>query len=252
MNKLLIIIPAFNEEKNLSALFEKLCRPEIRSFADILVINDASSDKTSNIASKFDVHLITHVFNLGYGSALQVGYKYAARNNYEYVVQLDADGQHDIANLAHIYKALTTPDNEGNTPDIVIGSRFLKGSQAYKIPLIKKISIAWFSWLIRIITKKVITDPTSGLQGLNRKAFMHYSKFGNFDYFYPDANMIVQMLLLGYNIQETTAIMHERTEGVSMHSGLLKNLIYMLIMPLSIRSVVVRIKKGLLKICLDE
>lgn len=247
MNKLLVIIPAFNEEKNLEDLFEKLCKPEIRNFADILVINDASSDQTGVIASKYDVFLITHVFNLGYGSALQVGYKYAVKNDYDYVIQLDADGQHSVDNISHIYKCLITPDSKGNIPDIVIGSRFLEGSKSFKISFIKKVSLAWFSWLIKRVTGKEIKDPTSGLQGLNRRAFKYYSEFGNFDFYYPDANMIIQMLLLGYNIEETTSTMFQRTAGISMHSGLLKQLLYMMIMPLSIWNVVIRVKKGLQK-----
>lgn len=247
MNKLLVVVPAFNEEKNLDDLFKKLCKPEIRSFADILVINDASSDQTGVIASTYDVFLITHVFNLGYGSALQVGYKYAVKHDYEYVIQLDADGQHGIDNIAHIYECLTTPDLEGNIPDIVIGSRFLEGSKSFEISFVKKISLAWFSWLIKRVTGKVIKDPTSGLQGLNRRAFKYYSEFGNFDFYYPDANMIIQMLLLGYNIKETKSTMYQRTEGISMHSGLLKQLVYMMIMPLSIWNVVIRVKKGMQK-----
>lgn len=247
MNKLLIIVPAFNEEENLGELFDKLCNPKIRSFADILIINDASSDQTEKVASSYDVLLVTHVFNLGYGSALQVGYKYAVRHGYEYVIQLDADGQHCVSNIDHLYKSLTTADEEGKIPDIVIGSRFLEGSETFKISFIKKISLAWFSLIIKSITGQVITDPTSGLQGLNRKAFKYYSEFGNFDFYYPDANMIIQMLLLGYKIKEVKSVMRERRAGVSMHQGLLKQLIYMMIMPLSIWTVVVRVKKGLQK-----
>ena len=247
MNKVLIIVPAFNEEENMTALFEQVCQEEIQSFADILVINDASRDRTGVIAKSYRVSLVTHVFNLGYGSALQVGYKYAVRHGYEYVIQLDADGQHNISNIAHIYRSLTTADARGNAPDIVIGSRFMEGSQSFKISWIKRISINLFSWLIKRTTGKRITDPTSGLQGLNRKAFTYYSVFGNFDYFYPDANMIIQMLLLGFRVEETTAVMHERTAGVSMHTGLLKQITYMLIMPLSILTVTARVKRGLQK-----
>jgi len=247
MKDVLIIIPAFNEEKNIVKLFDKLCVPKIRNFADILVINDASSDSTEMIARSYGVSIITHVFNLGYGSALQVGYKYAVRHNYNYVIQLDADGQHSVDNIAHIYKCLTTKDEDGHTPDIVIGSRFLKGSKSYKVSFIKRISLAYFSWLIKIITGETITDPTSGLQGLSRRAFKYYSEFGNFDYFYPDANMIIQMILLGFRVKETTSIMFERVNGVSMHKGLLKQISYMLIMSLSIWTVVVRVKKQLQK-----
>ncbi len=123
----------------------------------------------------------------------------------------------------------------------------MAGSQSFKISFIKKVSLAWFSWLIKVLTKKVIKDPTSGLQGLNRRAFSYYSEYGNFDFYYPDANMIIQMLLLGYNVKETTSIMYERTAGISMHTGLLKQIIYMMIMPLSIWTIVIRVKRGLQK-----
>lgn len=247
MNKVLILVPAFNEEENMTVLFDKLCKPEIRSFADILVVNDASSDRTELIAKNYPVTLVTLVFNLGYGSALQVGYKYAVRRGYEYVVQLDADGQHSISNIAHIFQCLTTPDEEGNVPDIVIGSRFVEGSESFRVSGIKKWSIAFFSWMIRKATGKRITDPTSGLQGLSKRAFTYYSNYGNFDYYYPDANMIIQMLLLGFRVVETSSVMHERTAGISMHAGVLKQMTYMMIMPLSIWSIVNRVKKGLQK-----
>jgi glycosyltransferase involved in cell wall biosynthesis len=247
MNKVLIIVPAFNEAANMAALFKELCTPEIRNFADILVVNDASMDQTGDIAKTFGVTVVTHVFNLGYGSALQVGYKYAVRQGYDYVLQMDADGQHNTSNISHIYQCLITPDEEGNLPDIVIGSRFVEGSQSFKISGLKKFSLGLYSWFIKKITGKTITDPTSGLQGLNKKAFTYYSNFGNFDYFYPDANMLIQMLLLGYRIVETASVMHERTAGVSMHTGLIKQMTYMMIMPLSIRTVVLRIKRKLQK-----
>lgn len=95
----LIIIPAYNEEKNIVPLLEKLEQPEITQFADVLVMNDASQDKTNHVTKKRNHTVITHVFNLGYGSGLQLGYKYAVRKGYRYVIQMDADGQHDVCNL---------------------------------------------------------------------------------------------------------------------------------------------------------
>ncbi len=247
MNKVLIIIPAYNEEENLGALLDQLCGPEFKHFADILIVDDASKDKTGTIAKSYNVNVVTHVFNLGYGSALQVGYKYAVRRGYDYVIQMDADGQHNISNVNHIYDLLTTEDEEGKTPDIVIGSRFVVGSKSFRISFIKKISIKMFCAIIKMTTGQKMTDPTSGLQGLNRKAFTYYSIFGNFDFYYPDANMLIQMLLLGFNVKETASVMHERTAGVSMHTGLLKQITYMLIMPLSILTVAARVRKGIQK-----
>ena len=96
--ELLIIIPAYNEEKNIERVLEELERPEIAEIADILVMNDASSDSTNWVVKAHGHTLVSHVFNLGYGSALQLGYKYAIRRKYSYVIQMDADGQHDGRN----------------------------------------------------------------------------------------------------------------------------------------------------------
>ena len=92
-----------------------------------------------------------------------------------------------------------------------------------------------------------LTDPTSGLQGLNRKAFAFYAEYNNFDLKYPDLNMIVQMLLLGFKIEEVPAVMHERTSGVSMHTGLLKVGKYMVLMMLSTWNAWSRYKTGSIK-----
>ena len=91
--ELLVIIPAYNEEKNIYRVFEQLEEFDIPSIADVLVIDDASTDHTGEIVRKKQYGLISHIYNLGYGSALQSGYKYAVRRNYEYVIQLDADGR---------------------------------------------------------------------------------------------------------------------------------------------------------------
>lgn len=111
--ELLIIIPAYNEEKTIVNLLQQLEQPEIASIADILVMNDASSDFTNWVVKKRNHAVVTHVFNLGYGSGLQLGYKYAVRKKYRYVIQMDADGQHDVCNIPILYKALKTPDADG-------------------------------------------------------------------------------------------------------------------------------------------
>ncbi len=239
--KLLIIIPAYNEEKNIGELLDKLKTPDIASIADVLVMDDASKDRTRNIVLAKDLEVVTHVFNLGYGSGLQVGYKYAINNGYEYVIQMDADGQHDVCNVLSIYEKLTTADENGKCPDIVIGSRFMEGSTTFPISAVKKIAIAMFRFLIKLGTGQKIKDPTSGLQGLSRRAIQFYSEYNHFDDKYPDANMIMQMIMLGFRVEEVPSVMHARVEGVSMHSGL-KPVIYMFRMMFSIIAVWIRIK----------
>lgn len=239
--EVLIIIPAYNEAKNITKVLEALEKPEIAEIADVLVMNDASSDNTNWIVKERGHTLVTHVFNLGYGSALQLGYKYAIRRNYTYVIQMDADGQHDACNIPVIYRELQTPDENGELPDIVLGSRFLPGSTAYRVSGVKKFAYRLFCRIIEQVSHVPVSDPTTGLQGLNRRTVLYYSRYNHFDDKYPDANIIMQMLLLGFRVREIPAVMHPRTEGVSMHSGF-KPVIYMLRMLLSILAVCFRIK----------
>ena len=239
--EVLIIIPAYNEEKTITKLLEQLEQPEIASIADVLVMNDASMDSTSWVSKARDHAVVTHVFNLGYGSGLQLGYKYAVRRRYHYVIQMDADGQHDVCNIPAIYKELKTADENGELPDIVLGSRFMEGSKGFPVSMAKKIAFAWFRAMLKIGTGKKISDPTTGLQGLNWRTFLFYSKYSLFDDKYPDANMLMQMLLLGFHIREIPAVMHPRMEGVSMHSGL-KPIIYMFRMTFSMFAVWIREK----------
>lgn len=238
--ELLIIIPAYNEEKNIKKVLDDLEQPEIADIADVLVMNDASSDNTNWMVKARGHAVVTHIFNLGYGSSLQLGYKYAIRRKYKYVIQMDADGQHDVCNIINIYNTLKTKNDDGY-PDIVLGSRYMEGSAEYKTSFIKEIAYRMFRRIIKCATGKTIMDPTTGLQGLTRRAVLYYSKFGNFEEQYPDANMITNMLLSGYNVVEIPAVMHTREFGKSMHSGL-KPIWYMIHMTMSITGVLVRQK----------
>lgn len=240
--KLLIIIPAYNEEKNIADTLDTLEAAGIPEWADILVMNDASVDRTEEIVRQKNYPVVTHVYNLGYGSGLQVGYKYAVRKGYEYVIQMDADGQHAVSNIKKLYDRLQGEDGEGKKPDIVLGSRFVEGSETYPISFVKKIAYSFLRILIRVGTGRKIQDPTTGLQGLSKRAFSYYAEFQHFDDQYPDANMIMQMLLLGYKVEEMPALMFARHEGVSMHHGIIKPLIYMFRMMYSIVAVWMRIK----------
>lgn len=233
---LLIVIPAYNEEKNIGAFLNQLCGLDLIREADILVADDASTDRTRRIAEDMGCKVVTGIYNLGYGSGLQVGYKYAVAHGYRYIIQMDADGQHDACNATAIYNRLREEQ-----ADIVLGSRFMEGSVAYPMSMAKKFAYRLFSLLIRIGTGRRILDPTTGLQGLNRKAFSYYAAYNHFDDQYPDANMLMQMLLLGFRVKEIPAVMHPRQEGVSMHSGL-KPALYMFRMTFSIIAVWLRIK----------
>lgn len=226
-HELLVIIPAYNEKKNLPFVFDALRQNQIDRIADILIIDDASTDGTADIARSNGASCISFIFNLGYGNALQMGYKYANEKGYKYLIQLDADTQHDPCNIPVIYKALKTPCEDGRMPDIILGSRFMKGSAEYDPGFMKKIGFLWLGFLVRLFGGGRLADATTGLQGLSRRAFSYYARFDNFDAKYPDANMILEMKLRGYRILQIPAVMHTRKSGKGMHTGIWKPAKYM-------------------------
>lgn len=238
---LLIIIPAHNEQANIGRILDQLEAARVQELGDILVINDASTDATGEIVRARGCRMVTNVFRMWYGGAVQVGYKYALRFDYRYVIQMDADGQHDACNVREIYRQLRRPGGDGAYPDIVLGSRFLEGGQSFPLSRVKRQAFGLFRKLIHLLTGKTVTDPTTGLQGLSRRAFGYYGQFSNFDDKYPDANMLIQMLLLGFQVREIPAVMHPRTAGKSIHSGLAP-LWYMFRMMFCIMAVVFRIR----------
>lgn len=231
INDTLVIIPAYNEEKNIGAVLRGLQATKIP--ADILVVNDGSSDKTALVAQENGATIISLITNLGYGGAMQTGFKYAVEKGYKYVVQFDADGQHDPLDAVNILQELKTGGY-----DIVIGSRFL-GQGTLRPGMIKKTAIRIFSFMIKLSTGDKILDPTSGLQGLSRAVFSYYSCTGNYPEDYPDADTLIGSILKGYKLLEIPANMKDRVSGVSMHTGL-KTLFYPIKMLVSILVVITR------------
>lgn len=223
--KTLVIIPCYNEAENISRVIEELSK-ELPD-AEILIVNDNSTDQSTEIIKKLSVKYLDLPFNLGYSGALQAGFKYAVKNHYDYVIQFDGDGQHIPSEAKKLLDSMLI-----NHYDIVIGSRF-KENMEYDHGFLKKIGTSIFHLLIKLICKKDIYDPTSGFQVLNKKVFTHYSKMNNFPEF-PDANLIIEMLLNGYTIEEIPTKMRLRAFGTSMHSGFWKPIIYMINMFYSI------------------
>lgn len=217
--KLLFVIPAYNEEKNIESVIKDIKKHLPKS--DIVVVNDCSTDNTVKIVESNNVVCLKPPFNLKYAMAVQTGLKYAYENNYDYVIQFDGDGQH----LAKEAIKLVDKIKESKA-DIVIGSRFLEKNN-YNHALFRKIGTFIFSKLIKLLTKETITDPTSGFQCLNKKVIERYSRIGRYPEF-PDANLIIEMIYSGYIIEEVPVLMKENNTGQSMHNGIIKPLKYMI------------------------
>lgn len=157
--KIMIGIPAYNEEKNIGPLILKLNK----KYQDILVCNDGSTDLTGEIASSLGAMVTTHERNQGYGAAIKTIFEEAKKNDVDVLITFDGDGQHDIADIESMIDTMRK-----NQADIVIGSRFL--SQNKEIPKYRKIGIKTITGLTNYITNSKITDSQSGFRAYSKNS----------------------------------------------------------------------------------
>ena len=209
----LIVIPAYNEEKNIAAVLGRIRDAGERD--DLLVIDDGSSDGTRRVLGALPalrVRTVHHPVNLGYVRALQTGIRFARERDYDYLVFIDGDGQHDPRQIADLKAAGL---REGG-PDIVIGSRFVK-EQGYRAPLGRRLGMLLFSWLTGVVGGKRIYDTTSGFKLLRRRAFdlVVDQIYGDFH-----AEMIIFSQIAGLAIEEVPIIVAQREHGASMYNWL--------------------------------
>lgn len=222
--KVLVIIPAYNEEKSIAQVVRAVhtCHPEM----DIAVVNDGSSDSTGMVARETGLaYVIDLPVNVGIGGAVQTGYLFACRNNYDMAIQLDADGQHEPADLNKIISVISNGE-----ADCCVGSRFLEKT-SYSSTLGRRMGIRFFSWLIHGVTGKKITDPTSGFRAVNRRAMELFAHYYPDDY--PEVEAVVMLERLGLRVKETSVLMHQRAAGKSSITPM-KSMYYMLKVSLAV------------------
>ena len=221
---IIVIIPAHNEAMSVGEVIKGI--KESLPSAQILVINDASTDNTSELSRDTGAKVISLPFNLGYGAALQTGFKFALDKGYDYLVQVDADGQHDPKDIPK----LLAPVLSGSV-DLVIGSRFL-GEMDYRTSFTRKLGMIFFGKIASFIAGQRITDPTSGFQALNRKVFKFLAS-DRYPADFPDADVLIMLHKSGFKIAEVPVRMRQNISKKSMHSGL-KPVYYIFKMLLSI------------------
>ncbi|MEA1928914.1 MAG: glycosyltransferase family 2 protein [Candidatus Auribacterota bacterium] len=208
-DKVLILIPVFNEARSIRSLML-----EIRGLypdMDILVVDDGSSDNSAAEARAGGAIVISHCFNLGDGAARQTGFLYALRQGYNYIVHLDGDRQHSPEEIPRFLDIL-----RGGQADLVVGSRFL-GEHRYPITLSKRIGMKLFSTICTVVIRQKITDPTSGFRGMNRRAMEIYTR-GYYPQHFPDADVIISSYFRGLRIKEIPVTVRE-TQSTSLHRG---------------------------------
>ena len=205
--RILIIVPAHNESENLPGVMEDLARHI--PHADVVVVDDASSDATVAIARSLGATVLHLPCNLGVGGAMQTGYLYAARNRYDIAVQFDGDGQHRGNRIAGLLDAI-----RDQQADLVVGSRMVDG-QRFRFHPLRLIGSKLLSVLVSLIVRKKVTDPTSGFRAASRRAIRFFAEHYPQTYLGDTVEALVWASRQGMKIVEVPARMNQRFAGES-------------------------------------
>lgn len=232
MNKVLIIIPAYNEAGSIQKVVENL-RQKYNQY-DYIIVNDGSRDDTGRICRRNGYNLLDLPINLGLAGAIGTGMKYANLYEYDYVVQLDGDGQHDPKYIANMLECMQLKQ-----ADVVIGSRFKEKGKEKSLRMLGSEIIRW---LIRLTVHQNITDPTSGMRMYSKRIIARYAKEMNFN---PEPDTISYLIRCGAKVEEIQVEMREREEGES-YLNLKASLKYMIKMCFSIAVIQVFRKRKVL------
>ncbi len=218
MPKVLIIIPAYNEEENIQRVISEL-RENYAQY-DYIVINDGSRDRTPDILDKNRFIHIDMPINVGLACGVQTGMMYAYKNGYDYAVQYDGDGQHDAAYIKDMIDVM-------DDCDICIGSRFANKKKPLSLRMFGSNII---ELAVKITTGKTIKDPTSGMRMFNRATMKIMAN--SIDYG-PEPDTVAHLIRSGARVKEVQVTMRERIAGES-YLSLTRSIKYMLHMCFSI------------------
>ena len=206
----MILLPAHDEAERIAGVIARV--KEAADDAVVVVVDDGSRDATAERAMAAGATVLPLPYNLGYGVALQTGYKYALNEGFDYLVQLDSDGQHDPAGIPKLLEIVRTRDY-----DLCIGSRFLEG-KTYAVPPLRRLGMIVFRRVASALVRQTITDPTSGFQAMNRKVIELFSR-DVYPVDYPDTDVIVMLHHHGFRIAEAPVLMYPSETGRSIHGG---------------------------------
>lgn len=210
--KVLVVIPAYNEELNLKQVIKDINK---NTNYDYVIINDCSKDKTLELCKKEKFNYLSLPVNYGLASAVQLGFKYALKNDYDVVIQFDGDGQHEAKYLKKLVGSIENGNN------VVIGSRFIENKKPFSTRMIGSRLI---SLLIKITTGKKVTDPTSGFRAYSKEIIPEYANNINYP---PEPDCLAYLLKRKMKIEEVQVTMKEREFGESYLNSI-KSIEYML------------------------
>jgi glycosyltransferase involved in cell wall biosynthesis len=214
----LAVVPAYNEAATISSVVGSLHRkaPQL----DVLVIDDGSTDATGELAERAGANVLRMPFNVGIGGAVQAGFKYADENGYDYMVQVDGDGQHDPGQLAKLFAAAEGPDRA----DMICGTRFATDT-GYIAPISRRTGIHLFAFLLSRLLRQPITDPTSGFRLYNHRVVALFAC--DYPHDYPEVEAVLMLHHHRLTMREVPVRMFQRGGGVSSITGSGKSFYYM-------------------------
>jgi len=214
----LAVVPAYNEAATVGSVVRAI-REHEPGF-DILVVDDGSTDATKRIAQDAGARVLQHPFNLGIGGAVPSGFFYALEHGYDYMVQVDGDGQHDPKEIRRLVDAM----HEDYTVDMVCGSRFLSADETYPAPISRRTGIHIFAFIVSRLVAQRVSDPTSGFRLYNRRAIALFAR--DYPHDYPEVEAVLMLHVHRLRMREIPVRMFQRGGGSSsISSG--KSLYYM-------------------------
>lgn len=201
------VVPAYNEATTISVVVRAIHEhaPEF----DVLVIDDGSTDDTRAIAARLGARVLRHPFNLGIGGAVQSGFAFALEHDYDYMVQVDGDGQHDPREIVRLRETMDADP----TLDVVCGSRFLSADVEYPAPISRRTGIHVFAFVLSRFVDQRVSDPTSGFRLYNRRAIELFAH--DYPHDYPEVEAILMLHHHRLRMQEIPVRMFLRGGGVS-------------------------------------
>jgi glycosyltransferase involved in cell wall biosynthesis len=215
----LAVVPAYNEALMVGDVIRSLRREAPRW--DVIVVDDGSTDETAAVAERAGARIVRHPFNLGIGGAVQSGFRFALEHDYDLMVQVDADGQHDPGEIAILESACEVD----SSVDMVCGSRFLSPDYRYPAPISRRTGIHLFAFLMSRIVGQRVSDPTSGFRLYNRRAISLFAR--DYPHDYPEVEAVLMLHHHRLTMREVPVRMYERGGGMSsIRSG--KSVYYMI------------------------
>ncbi|HEU4656834.1 MAG TPA: glycosyltransferase family 2 protein [Capillimicrobium sp.] len=207
----LAVVPAYNEAATVGDVVRRIHAdaPEW----DVVVVDDGSTDRTSEAAAAAGARVLRLPFNLGIGGAVQAGFVFARENGYDFMAQVDGDGQHDPAELSKLVDHIRSHPEL----DMVCGSRFLSDDHRYPAPISRRTGIHIFAFLLSLLVRGKISDPTSGFRIYNRRAIRLFAS--DYPHDYPEVEAILMLHHHRLQMEEIPVRMYQRGGGVSSISS---------------------------------